>query len=102
MLLLVTHDVTFFSLGGYKSRDPNPRLDSADPETRGRKPGVMKSLFGVMESLLAQEEDEVFHRALDELEPVHCGGAAAAVDDEAGGAGPSRGRFNFRLDPFVD
>ena len=24
----------FSSLGGYKSRDPNPGLDSADPETR--------------------------------------------------------------------
>ena len=47
------------------------------------------------------EEDEVFHQALDELEPVQRGGAAA-VDDEAGGAGLSRGRFDFRLDPFVD
>ena len=54
-----------------------------------------------MESLLAQDDDEVLHRALDELEPVQRGGAAA-VDDEAAGAGPSRGRFDFRLDPFVD
>ena len=43
-----------------------------------------------MEARLDQdeEEDEVFHRALDDLEPVQRGGAA--VDDEAGGAGPSR------------
>ena len=53
-----------------------------------------------MERLLAQDEDEVFHRALEEWEPVQCGGAA--VDNEAGGAGPSRSRFDFRLDPFVD
>ena len=26
----------FFPLGGYKSGDPNPELESADPETRGR------------------------------------------------------------------
>ena len=58
-----------------------------------------------MEALLDQNEnDEAFHRALDELNPVRRGGAAAAaaVDDEAGGAGPSRGYFDFRLDPFVD
>ena len=43
-----------------------------------------------MEARLDQdeEEDEVFHRALDDLEPVQRGGAA--VNDEAGGAGPSR------------
>ena len=60
--------------------------------------------WGEMARLLAQdEEDEVFHRALEEWEPVQRGGAAAAaVDDEVGGAGPSRGRFDFRLDPFVD
>ena len=54
-----------------------------------------------MEARLDQDEDDkVFHRALDDLEPPQRGGAA--VDDEAGGAGPSRGRFDFRLDPFVD
>ena len=55
-----------------------------------------------MEARLNQdEEDEVFHRALDELQPVqHGGAAAAAVDVEAGWAGPSRGRFDFRLDPL--
>ena len=58
-----------------------------------------------MEALLDQnEDDEAFHRALDKLEPVQRGGATAAavVDDVAVGAGPSRGRFDFRLDPFVD
>ena len=59
--------------------------------------------WGEMARLLAQDEDEVFHRALEEWEPVQRGCVvAAAVDDEAGGAGPSRGRFDFRLDPFVD
>ena len=58
--------------------------------------------WGEMERLLAQDEDEVFHRALEEWEPVQRGGAAAAIDDEAGGASPSWGRFDFRLDPFVD
>ena len=58
--------------------------------------------WGEMARLLAQDDEEVFHRALEEWEPVQRGGAAAAVDDEAGGAGPSRGRFDFRLDPFVD
>ena len=53
---------------------------------------------------LAQDEEEASSSIgpLEEWEPVQRGGAAAAVDDEAGGAGPSRGRFDFRLDPFVD
>ena len=56
-----------------------------------------------MEARLDQDDAEAFHRALDDLEPPQRGGAvAAAVDDEAGGTGPSRGRFDFRLDPFVD
>ena len=57
-----------------------------------------------MARLLAQDDDDAFHWALEEWEPVQRGGAvaAAAVDDEVGGAGPSRARFDFRLDPFVD
>ena len=60
-----------------------------------------KNLFwGEMEARLDQDDDEAFHRALDDLEPPQRGGAAAAaVEDEAGGAGPSRVRFDFRLDP---
>ena len=89
----------FFPLGGYKSGDSHPELESADPETMSEE----EPFWGEMARLLAQDEDEVFHRALEEWEPVQRGGAAAAaVDDEAGGAGPSRGRFDFRLDPFVD
>ena len=57
-----------------------------------------------MEARLDQDEDEAFHRAMDDLEPPQRGGAAAAatVEDEASGAGPSRAHFDFRLDPFVD
>ena len=56
--------------------------------------------WGEMEARLDQDDDEAFHRALDDLEPPQRGGAAAAaVEDEAGGAGPSRVRFDFRLDP---
>ena len=53
--------------------------------------------WGEMERLLAQDEDEVFHRALEEWEPVQRGGAA--VDDEAGGAGPSRAVLIFGWTP---
>ena len=99
MLLGVTHDVMFFSFWGYKSGDSHPELESADPETMSEE----ESFWGEMARLLAQDdEEEVFHRALEEWEPVQRGGAVAVVDDEVGGAGPSRGRFEFRLDPFVD
>ena len=39
----------FFPLGGYKSGDPNPELESADPETSGRNHewASETSLFGV-------------------------------------------------------
>ena len=75
----------FFSSWGYKSGDSHPELESADPETMSEE----ESFWGEMARLLAQdEEEEVFHRALEEWEPVQRGGAAAAVDDEAGGAGP--------------
>ena len=51
-----------------------------------------------------QDDDDAFHRAMDDLEPPQRGdaAAAAAVEDEAGRAGPSRGQSDFRLDPFVD
>ena len=63
--------------------------------------GEEEPFWGEMARLLAQDDEEdAFHRALEEWEPVQRGGAA--VDDEVGGAGPSRGRFDFRLDPFVD
>ena len=57
-----------------------------------------------MEAWLDQDNDEAFHRAMDDLQPPQRGGAAAAaaVEDKAGRAGPSRGHFDFRLDPFVD
>ena len=57
-----------------------------------------------MEARLDQDDDDdAFHWALDELEPPQRGGAAAAaVDDEESGTGLSRGRFDFRLDPFID
>ena len=57
-----------------------------------------------MEVELDQDDDDAFHRAMDDLEPPQRGGAAAAavVEDEAGRAGPSRGHFDFQLDPFVD
>ena len=55
-----------------------------------------------------EEDEEVLHQAMDALVPeqqqsgVGASAAAAAVDDEAVQAGPSRGRFDFRLDPFAD
>ena len=55
-----------------------------------------------------EEDEEVLHQAMDSLVPeqqqsgVSASAAAAAVDDEAVQAGPARGRFDFRLDPFVD
>ena len=93
----------FFSSWGYKSGTLTQSwivLIQKQEETMSEE----EPFWGEMERLLAQdeEEDEVFHQALEELEPKQHGGAAAAVDDKAGGAGPSRGRFDFRLDPFVD
>ena len=55
-----------------------------------------------MEVELDQDNDNSFHWAMDDLEPPQRGGAAAAVEDKASPAGPSRGHFDFLLDPFVD
>ena len=57
-----------------------------------------------MEAWLDQDNDEAFHRAMDDLQPPQRGGAAAAaaVEDKVGRAGPSRGHFDFWLDPFVN
>ena len=93
----------FFLLGVVKVGTPTQGwivLTEKQEETMSNE----EHFWREMEARLGQDEEdnEVFHRALDELEPVQRGGAAAAVDDEAGGAGPSRGRFDFRLDPFVD
>ena len=91
----------FFPLGVIKVVTPTQGwivLTQKQEETMSEE----ESFWREMEARLNQDEDEVFHRALEELEPVQHGGAAAAVDDEAGGAGRSRGRFDFRLDPFVD
>ena len=91
----------FFPLGVIKVVTPTQGwivLTQKQEETMSEE----ESFWREMEARLNQDEDEVFHRALEELEPVQRGGAAAAVDDEAGGAGRSRCRFDFRLDPFVD
>ena len=55
-----------------------------------------------------EEDEEVLHQAMDALVPeqqqggVGASAAAMAIDDEAVQPSPSRGRFDFRLDPFFD